>query len=586
MLMFFDLDISIKLQLEQFNCTNSKKVRTMKSPFETIIEQAQIPGVSVAITSPAGEIMTQAAGVTNKAAPQAVTDTTVFEAASLSKPVFAYLIIKMAERGEIALDKPLYEYFSDRYTLALMSELPEGNHELAEVGKIYLSASNYIVRDPNGKVQQGKLDEKIDLSDLTNRLTDPKLKNNILDLTSKRGHTDGFGPLEMRAQENYKKLTARKILSHQAGLPNEFDPEHGAPFAYTCPVGEGFDYSGEAFRFLQEVVEKIMAPKMLEDIAQEEFAKIGMTHSSFLPPTGCSLVKLPDVEGALMPEHLDTLLNSQVGIICAGDKLYVAERRDGSLLLTEKKPGLNEAENLQLESMKASIKSLPGANFSRPAEAYELPIITSIIGHRPKDCAESLAVGHDDKGNANLNQRFYGVHSAGSLYTTAIDYGKFLKQCTTDEFVRKEMFTSIVPTLTDRDTKAMTAGVSPDTLGQIAWGVGIGLQQTPDGRRIAFHWGDNHSGRNFAAIDLSTNQSVACFTNSAHGPSIFQKIAEPVVGSLTPVSRWLSRREKLNFNSTAIYREAITSIKSEEAKTDAKSEITGVAPNPFETTPK
>ncbi|WP_454784779.1 serine hydrolase domain-containing protein [Legionella sp. WA2024007413] len=555
----------------------------MKSPLETIIEQAQIPGVSVAITSPAGEIMTQAVGVTNKAAPQAVTDTTVFEAASLSKPVFAYLIIKMAERGEIALDKPLYEYFSDRYTLALMSELPEGNHELAEVGKIYLSEDKYIVRDPNGKVQQGKLDEKIDLSDLTNRLTDPKLKNNILDLTSKRGHTDGFGPLEMREQENYKKLTARMILSHQAGLPNEFDPEHGVPFAYTCPVGEGFDYSGEAFRFLQEVAEKIMAPKKLEDLAQEEFAKIGMTHSSFLPPTGCSLVKLPDIEGALMPEHLDTLLNSQVGIICAGDKLYVAERREGSLHITEKNLRLDEAENLQLESMKASIKSLPGTIFSRPAEAYELPLITSIIGHRPKDCAESLAVGHDDSGSTNLHQRFYGVHPAGSLYTTATDYGKFLRQCTTDKFVRREMFTPVVPTLTDRDTKGIKAGVSSDVLGQIAWGLGIGLQQTPDGRQVAFHWGDNHTGRNFAAIDLSTNQSVACFTNSADGPSIFQKIAEPVVGSLTPVSQWLSCREGLTFNSSAKYRSAMTSIRGSEFAADTTSEIIVGTPNPLDT---
>lgn len=115
----------------------------MPNPLETMIEQAQIPGVSLAITSPAGDIVTQAAGVTNKATPQAVTDTTVFEAASLSKPVFAYLIIKMAERGELDLDRPLHEYVSE------------------------------------------------------------------------------FGPPEMRASENYKQLTARMILSHQAGWCNE-----------------------------------------------------------------------------------------------------------------------------------------------------------------------------------------------------------------------------------------------------------------------------------------------------------------------------------------------------------------------------
>ncbi len=34
----------------------------------------------------------------------------VFQAASLSKPIFAYIVLKMAERGEIDLDKPLHLY--------------------------------------------------------------------------------------------------------------------------------------------------------------------------------------------------------------------------------------------------------------------------------------------------------------------------------------------------------------------------------------------------------------------------------------------------------------------------------------------
>jgi CubicO group peptidase (beta-lactamase class C family) len=57
-----------------------------------------------------------------------------------------------------------------------------------------------------------------------------------------------FGPPPMRGHENYKKLTARMILSHQAGLPNEFNPPT-IPFDYVSPAGEKFDYSGEAYRF-------------------------------------------------------------------------------------------------------------------------------------------------------------------------------------------------------------------------------------------------------------------------------------------------------------------------------------------------
>ena len=442
----------------------------MPNALEKMINQAEIPGVSVARLSGDGNIATETAGVINTDTQETVKDITVFEAASLSKPVFAYIVLKMVERGELDLDRPLFEY------------------------------------------------------------------------------SPAFGPPNMRSAEQYKQLTARTVLSHQAGLPNEFDPARGIPFAYVSKVGERFDYSGEAFCFLLDVVQTIKAPKTLEDLAQEEFVKIGMTHSSFSPPTGCDLIKLSDDELPPTPERLGPLLTSQISIICAGDKLYVAEKAADGLSITEKSPGESDVEIAQFESMKATIKSLPATPFSRPAEARDLQLVTAIIGHRPKDCVESLAIGHLDEGEANPNQRFYRVHPAGSLYTTAEDYAKFLRQCTTDEFVRKEMFTPAVPSLADKDDKAIKAGVSSEVLGQIAWGVGIGLQQTPDGKSIAFHWGDNHTGRNFAAIDLATNQAVVCLTNSVYGPSVFQKIAEPVVGSLTPVSQWLSRREGLCFD--------------------------------------
>lgn len=79
-----------------------------------------------------------------------------------------------------------------RYDLKLMSNLPQGDSEQAEVGKIYLNImdGSYTVRDPQGVVQTASLKESgMNLDHLENRLTDEVLKRQILKVTSQAGHT-------------------------------------------------------------------------------------------------------------------------------------------------------------------------------------------------------------------------------------------------------------------------------------------------------------------------------------------------------------------------------------------------------------
>lgn len=450
------------------------------SSLEKLQEKNHIPGIATAIISNQGAVTTQSVGVTNS---------TVFEAASLSKPVFAYLVLKLAQDGKINLDSPLYKY----------------------------------------------------------------------------GH---FGPPEIQSHENYKQLTARMILSHQAALPNESVlPE----FISETKIGEKFNYSGVAYQFLGEVVQNI-TKKPLEILAQETFERIGMANSSFMPPTGCSLIKLPDDAPKPIPETTKALLkgtldrHGQLSILYHQDKLFVAEKAvDGQIQITEK--DLSQVAENSLEAMKNRFADIPNNPFwlSKPIsiEARELPLVTAIVGHPPKHAA-TIAIGHNSDNSVDLKQKFYIAHPGASLYTTAEDYGKFLRECTTDEFIRTEMFgmrrseeedkeiyIPIVPSLAGKDTKAQDNLVSSDILMQIAWGVGIGLQRNPDGSLIAFHWGDNGSGRNLAAINLSTKEAVVCLTNSANGPAAFRIIAEPVVGDLSATSQWLSLREGLPMNQRA-----------------------------------
>src|SRR3569833_1876447 len=49
-------------------------------------------------------------GFTNQDTDKKVTDSTIFEAASLSKCVFAYTVMRLYDRGIISLDTPLLHY--------------------------------------------------------------------------------------------------------------------------------------------------------------------------------------------------------------------------------------------------------------------------------------------------------------------------------------------------------------------------------------------------------------------------------------------------------------------------------------------
>ncbi|MCB1643530.1 MAG: beta-lactamase family protein, partial [Xanthomonadales bacterium] len=74
------------------------------------MRELQIPGLALAVIGDGRILYTAARGVANLDSGEPLTPESVFEVASLSKPVFAWLVLQQVAAGLIDLDVPLHQY--------------------------------------------------------------------------------------------------------------------------------------------------------------------------------------------------------------------------------------------------------------------------------------------------------------------------------------------------------------------------------------------------------------------------------------------------------------------------------------------
>lgn len=77
-----------------------------------LLEEAIVPGLSIALIQNGKLFWRKGFGVKDSTTKHPVDNDTVFEAASVSKTVFAYAVMKLCEKGIIDLDAPLTRYAS------------------------------------------------------------------------------------------------------------------------------------------------------------------------------------------------------------------------------------------------------------------------------------------------------------------------------------------------------------------------------------------------------------------------------------------------------------------------------------------
>lgn len=191
------INISSCNQKDQKFFTSSGGKQIELNEFDNFIKSAmvsmQIPGLDIAIINNSKLVYHRTFGVTNTNTNEKINKKTLFEAASFSKPLFAYFVMKQVDKGLIDLEKPLYKYL------------------------------------PYPDIEQ---------------------------------------------DERYKLITAKMVLSHQTGFPNDRFNKPDKKLDIEFAPGTAFQYSGEGYQYLSKVLAHLnkVSECKLDSIFQKEVA--------------------------------------------------------------------------------------------------------------------------------------------------------------------------------------------------------------------------------------------------------------------------------------------------------------------------
>lgn len=350
-----------------------------------LMQIAGVPGAAIAVADRGALVWSRGFGVKNILIRDPVDENTLFEAASMTKPVFAYVVMRLVDEKRLDLDTPLVAY-----------------------------------RRP------------------ANLGSDPQLE----------------------------LITARHVLGHSTGLPN-WDSD---PLVTSSPPGSRYTYSGEAFVWLQLVVEKIMGMGLGSVMQAKLFDPAGMSRSSFGwdAQIAGSVVfghsEPPEGEQILPPQPTREL----------GDRLLQVASRWG-------KPIASWTYEDFIEAM-------------READSKASPSTRDLL-----------------------------VNSAGGLLMTASDYAKFMLLMM-DRPARKDW------EISEAARQAMLTPRTEVRGRDISRGLGWELEQGPAGPLFQ-HSGSNYGiFKTLGVGDARSGRAIVIFTNAANGNALAGRIVREATG--------------------------------------------------------
>lgn len=104
-----------KMKILKTEASAQALIQELESGIPDMMEQKSVPGLALSLVRAGEPYWERTFGVTSRVTQEPVTPDTVFEAASLSKPVFAYAVLQLVQEGALDLDAPLDEYMPEPY---------------------------------------------------------------------------------------------------------------------------------------------------------------------------------------------------------------------------------------------------------------------------------------------------------------------------------------------------------------------------------------------------------------------------------------------------------------------------------------
>jgi len=97
---------------------SDRTAERIESVTPSLMSENHVPGVSIALVDGEKTVWRRTFGETCAGSGAPVEHDTVFEACSMSKPLFSYAVLKLVEQKRLDLDRPLVEYLEEPRTFA------------------------------------------------------------------------------------------------------------------------------------------------------------------------------------------------------------------------------------------------------------------------------------------------------------------------------------------------------------------------------------------------------------------------------------------------------------------------------------